>query len=138
MPTKDSNAARPTPSPKTYAKLNQVVKYAPEKLDRVFYALSDSTRRDMLGRVSKGPVAVTSLAQRYQMSLPAVVKHLGVLESCGLVKTDKVGRVRTCILDATPLQAADDWIETYRIFWEGQFDRLGEYLETLNEEEEIG
>lgn len=92
----------------------------------------------MLGRVSKGPVAVTSLAQRYQMSLPAVVKHLGVLESCGLVKTDKVGRVRTCTLDATPLQAADNWIETYRVFWEGQFDRLGEYLETLNEEEEIG
>ncbi|MBC8063752.1 MAG: winged helix-turn-helix transcriptional regulator [Chlorobia bacterium] len=103
-------------------------------LDRVFYALSDSTRRDILGRVARGPVAVSELAKRYQMSLPAVVKHLGVLGSCGLVKTDKVGRVRSCTLDAAPLKAADDWIETYRVFWEGRFDRLGEYLNELSED----
>lgn len=113
-----------------------MVKLASPNLDRVFYALSDSTRRDILGRVSQGPVAVTSLAQRYEMSLPAVVKHLGVLEACGLVTTDKVGRVRTCRLDATPLKAADDWIETYRVFWEGQLDRLGEYLDRLQKEGE--
>ena len=118
--------------------LNQVVKYAAPNLDRVFYALSDATRRDMLGRVAKGPVAVTTLAKGYRISLPAVVKHLGVLESCGLVRTDKVGRVRTCELDPAPLKAADDWIETYRVFWEARFDRLGEYLDQLQEEGQNG
>jgi DNA-binding transcriptional ArsR family regulator len=88
----------------------------------------------MLGRVARGPVAVTSLASSYPMTLPAVVKHLGVLEGCGLVKTDKVGRVRKCELDVGPLKEASDWIETYRQFWEGQLDRLGEYLDSLEEE----
>ena len=92
----------------------------------------------MLSRVSRGPVAVTALAENYRMSLPAVVKHLGVLESCGLVRTDKVGRVRKCELDAAPLKAADDWIESYRKFWEAQLDRLGEYLDSLQTEENGG
>ena len=92
----------------------------------------------MLARVSTGPVAVTALAQKYEMSLPAVVKHLGVLESCGLVKTDKVGRVRNCQLEAAPLKMADDWIEEYRVFWEAQLDRLGEYLDGLKDEETDG
>ena len=70
------------------------------------------------------------------MSLPAVVKHLGVLESCGLVATDKVGRVRSCRLEPGPLKAADDWLEEYRKFWEGQLDRLGEYLDGLQKEDE--
>lgn len=89
----------------------------------------------MLSRVSKGPVAVTSLAQGYKMSLPAVVKHLGVLESCGLVKSDKIGRVRKVELDAAPMQMAGEWIDNYREFWEGQLDRLSQYLDTLEEEE---
>jgi DNA-binding transcriptional ArsR family regulator len=92
----------------------------------------------MLSRVSHGPVSVTTLAQSYQMSLPAVVKHLGVLESCGLIKTDKVGRVRKCVLDAAPLKSADDWIEQYRQFWEARLDRLGAYLDTLEHEETSG
>lgn len=104
------------------------------RLDRVFYALSDGTRRDMLSQVSKAPIAVTHLAQRYGISLPGVMKHLAVLESSGLIKTDKVGRVRTCELDAAPLKEAGDWIETYRIFWEGQLDRLGNYLDQIEEE----
>lgn len=115
-----------------------MVKQASHNLDRVFYALSDSTRRDMLSRVSSGPVAVTVLAEKYAMSLPAVVKHLGVLESCGLVSTDKVGRVRKCQLEAAPLKAADDWIESYRQFWEAQLDRLGDYLDSLKAEEKDG
>jgi len=110
-----------------------VVKFSAQSLDRVFYALSDGTRRDILGRVAKGPIAVTALAERYRMSLPAVVKHLGVLSSCGLVKTDKVGRVRTCTLDAAPLKTAGDWIENYREFWEAQFDSLGAYLDNLED-----
>jgi DNA-binding transcriptional ArsR family regulator len=92
----------------------------------------------MLSRVSRGPEAVTALAERYEMSLPAVVKHLGVLESCGLLRTDKVGRVRKCELDAAPLKAADEWIESYREFWEAQLDRLGEYLDSLQSEENDG
>jgi DNA-binding transcriptional ArsR family regulator len=92
----------------------------------------------MLSRVSRGPVSVTVLAEKYDMSLPAVVKHLGVLESCGLVSTDKVGRVRKCQLDPAPLKAADDWIETYRQFWEAQLDRLGEYLDSLQAEDNDG
>lgn len=89
----------------------------------------------MLSRVSRGPVAVTSLAQGYQMSLPAVVKHLGVLESCGLIKSDKIGRVRKVELDAAPMKMAGDWIENYRQFWDGQLDRLSEYLDSLEDED---
>lgn len=92
----------------------------------------------MLSRVSRGPVSVTVLAEKYEMSLPAVVKHLGVLESCGLVSTDKVGRVRNCQLEPAPLKAADDWIETYRQFWEARLDRLGEYLDELQSEKNDG
>lgn len=90
----------------------------------------------MLGKVAAGPVSVSILASGYGMSLPAVVKHLGILESCGLVATDKVGRVRRCELRAEPLKQASDWIESYRAFWEAQLDSLGEYLDTLEEDSE--
>jgi len=105
-------------------------------MDRVFYALSDSTRRDMLGRVAKGPVSLTALAATYEMSLPAVMKHIGVLESCGLLQTDKVGRVRRCELRPEPLKMASAWIEDYREYWDAQLDRLGDYLDNLEESDQ--
>lgn len=105
-------------------------------MDRVFYALSDSTRRDVLSRVSRGPVSITTLAANYEMSLPAIMKHIGVLESCGLLKTDKVGRVRSCELGPEPLKMASEWIEDYRQFWDAQLNRLSNYLDNLEESDQ--
>jgi DNA-binding transcriptional ArsR family regulator len=112
-----------------------LVNYNDQSLDAVFFALSDPTRRDMLSRVAKGPVSVTGLAGSYRMSLPAVLKHVSVLEASGLVETDKIGRVRTCEFRPHALRAASDWIKDYQHFWEGQLDRLGQYLDEISKEE---
>ena len=105
-----------------------MVKHSPAYLDLVFHALSDATRRDMLNRISQGTVSLSGLASTYSMSLPAVTKHLSVLEACGLVASDKVGRIRKCELNAAPLKGAMDWIDGYRPFWEGQLSNLEKYL----------
>jgi len=105
-------------------------------MDRVFYALSDATRRDLLGQIAAGPVSLTALASKYEISLPAIMKHIGVLEACGLLQTDKVGRIRRCELRPEPLKMASDWIESYREYWEGTLDSLGEYLDNLEESEQ--
>jgi len=97
-------------------------------LDLVFQALSDPTRRGMLERLSRGPASVSELAQPLAMSLPAVVQHLQMLEASGLVTTRKVGRVRTCQLDAAALSQAEQWINDRRSGWERRLDRLGDYL----------
>jgi DNA-binding transcriptional ArsR family regulator len=97
-------------------------------LDRVFHALSDPTRRGMVERLSRGPASVSELAEPLAMSLPAVVQHLAVLEGSGLVRTEKVGRVRTCRMDEGALSAAERWINDRRRLWERNLDRLGEYL----------
>jgi DNA-binding transcriptional ArsR family regulator len=97
-------------------------------LDRVFQALADPTRRMMMERLSRGPASVSELAQPFDMSLPAIVQHLGVLESSGLVRSEKVGRVRTCRIEADVLGTAERWIQERRTSWERRLDRLGDFL----------
>ena len=97
-------------------------------LDLMFQALSDPTRRMMVERLSHGPASVSELAKPFDMSLPAVVQHLQVLEQSGLVRSQKVGRVRTCTIDSGVLSQAEKWINDRRIQWEHRLDRLGEFL----------
>jgi DNA-binding transcriptional ArsR family regulator len=97
-------------------------------LDRVFQALADPTRRGLVERLSRGPASVSQLAQPLSMSLPAVMQHLRVLEASGLIRSGKVGRVRTCHIQPAVLSAAEHWITERRTSWERRFDRLGEYL----------
>jgi DNA-binding transcriptional ArsR family regulator len=100
-----------------------------ERLDTVFGALADPTRRRIIARLSRGPTSVGELAEPFEMSLPAVSKHLSVLERAGLIHRERDGRIQRCQLDARPLEAASEFIESYRTFWEGSLDRLAEYLE---------
>ena len=97
-------------------------------LDRTFHALADPARRTMVERLSRGPASVSELAKPLEMTLSAVVQHLHVLESSGLVLSQKVGRVRTCRIDAAVLRQTEDWIAERRSTWERRLDRLGEYL----------
>jgi DNA-binding transcriptional ArsR family regulator len=97
-------------------------------LDLMFQALADPTRRQMVDRLSRGPASVSELAQPFAMSLPAVVQHLQVLEASGLVRSAKVGRVRTCTIDSGALSLAEKWINDRRIAWERRLDRLGAFL----------
>ncbi len=97
-------------------------------LDRVFQALSDPTRRMIVERLARGPASVTVLAQPLAMSLPAVMQHLQVLEGCSLVASEKVGRVRTCHIEAAVLRQVEEWVRDQRTVWERRLDQLGEYL----------
>jgi len=97
-------------------------------LDHMFHALADPARRSMLDRLIKGSATVSDLAKPLAMSLPAVVQHLQVLELSGLVRSEKSGRVRTCTVDADVLARAEAWLTSRRVFWNTQFDRLGEFL----------
>jgi DNA-binding transcriptional ArsR family regulator len=97
-------------------------------LDRVFQALADPTRLVMVERLCRGPASVSELAQPLPMSLSAVMQHLDVLEASGLVRSEKVGRVRTCHVETSVLRTAERWIAERRTTWERRFDRLGAYL----------
>src|SRR5277367_3443398 len=97
-------------------------------LDMAFQALADPARRGMVDRLCRGPASVSELARPLDMTLSAVVQHLAVLEASGLVKSQKVGRVRTCRLDSKALQSAEHWIAERRATWERRLDLLGEYL----------
>lgn len=97
-------------------------------LDLMFQALGDPTRRAMVDRLSRGAASVSELAQPLDMTLSAVVQHLAILEGSGLVKSEKVGRVRTCRIDPDALQAVERWVNDRRIGWERRLDRLGDYL----------
>jgi DNA-binding transcriptional ArsR family regulator len=97
-------------------------------LDQVFQALADPTRRNMVERLVRGPASVTELARPQAMSLPAAMQHLQVLETCGLVRSEKTGRVRTCRIEPDALRAAEGWLSSQRTAWESRLDRLGEYL----------
>jgi DNA-binding transcriptional ArsR family regulator len=99
-----------------------------QTLDLVFHALSDATRRAMVERLAAGPLSVSELAAPFDMSLPAVVQHLAVLEDSGLVRSEKVGRVRTCRMDDKGLGSAERWINDRRKLWERRLDRLGAVL----------
>jgi DNA-binding transcriptional ArsR family regulator len=104
---------------------------ATQRLDRTFAALADPTRRAMLARLSKGEASVTELARPFRMSLPAVSKHLKVLEHAGLVARSRRQQWRPARLEAGPLREVAEWTIGYRQFWEERYDRLGEYLAEL-------
>jgi len=100
----------------------------PVDFDRVFHALADPSRRSMVERLVRGPASVSQLAEPLAMSLAAVVQHLSVLEDAGIVASEKVGRVRTCRLEAAGLRRVEDWLVAQRTEWEFRLDRLGDVL----------
>src|SRR5258708_30127543 len=106
-----------------------MVKYPPANLNRTFAALADPTRRRILAQLAQGDRCVTRLARRHAMSLPAVSKHLRVLEKAGLLRRRRYGRVHEMQLEARPLKQAAQWVEEYRKFWEASFDQLANYLQ---------
>lgn len=100
-----------------------------DQLDKVFKALSDRTRREILRKLSKRAATVSELADPLDMSLPAASKHIKVLEYAGLVKREKSGRVYTCTFQAEPIATVDSWLDQYRIYWNAQLDELAEFFE---------
>jgi DNA-binding transcriptional ArsR family regulator len=104
---------------------------APDRLSATFHALADPTRRAILARLAQGEASVNELAAPFSMSLPAVSKHLKVLEQAQLISRGKEAQWRPCKLEAAPLREADDYIEQYRAMWEARFDRLDDYLQEL-------
>jgi DNA-binding transcriptional ArsR family regulator len=111
---------------------------AGQEIDLLFQALADPSRRAMVDRLTRGPASVSALAAPLAMSLPAVVQHLNVLQASGLVRSEKVGRVRTCSIEPAALRAAERWIADRRTAWEQSLDRLGEYLAEQSEKPEKG
>jgi DNA-binding transcriptional ArsR family regulator len=102
-----------------------------DHLSQVFAALADPTRRAILARLSKGEASVNELAEPFDITLPAVSKHLKVLEKAGLIERTRSAQYRPCRLQAAPLRDASDWIDYYRQYWEESFDRLDAYLKTV-------
>ena len=109
---------------------------ATDRLSTIFAALSDPTRRAILARLGSGEATVTELAEPFAMSLPAISKHLKVLERAGLITRGRQAQWRPCRLEAGALKEADDWLEHYRRFWEQSFDRLDDYLRELQSTED--
>ena len=109
--------------------LYQVVRYERGTLDAVFGALADPTRRAITRRLARGPASVTELAEPFDVTLPAILKHLAVLENAGLVAQQKVGRTKYCSLVPERLESAAEWIDGYREFWRARFDSLHRYLQ---------
>lgn len=109
-----------------------------DRLSATFAALADPTRRAILARLALGEASVTELAEPFEMSLPAVSKHLKVLERAGLVARGREAQWRPCRLAVAPLKDVDDWLERYRRFWDESFDRLDEYLRRLQADERKG
>lgn len=107
----------------------------PEQLNATFSALADPTRRAILARLAAGEASVNELAEPFDMSLPAVTKHLKVLQRAGLISQGRNAQQRPCKLEASPLQEAVDWIEQYRQFWEQRLDQLDSYLKILQTQE---
>ena len=103
----------------------------PGVLDKTFAALADPTRRAILARLAQGEATVTELAQPFSMSQPAISKHLKVLEQAGLIARGRDAQKRPCRIEAKPLAEANEWLERYRQFWEGNFDRLDALLDEM-------
>jgi DNA-binding transcriptional ArsR family regulator len=101
-------------------------------LDQIFYALADPTRRAVIRRLSKGPASVTELSKPFKMALPSFLQHVEVLEESGLIRTKKIGRVRTCEFAPARLKAAEKWMAEQRGLWERRLDRFDEYLNALD------
>jgi DNA-binding transcriptional ArsR family regulator len=109
-----------------------------DHISSTFAALADPTRRAILARLALGETSVTELAEPFEMSMPAISRHLKVLEKAGLISRGREAQWRPCKLKAEPLKRAADWLEEYRQFWEQSFDRLDEYLKTMQEKEKGG
>ncbi len=110
----------------------------PDRLSLTFAALADPTRRAILVRLSSGARTVTELAAPHDMSMPAISKHLRVLERCGLIERSREAQWRPCRIKAAPIKEAVDWMEQYRRHWEESLDRLEEYLQELQKEKPHG
>lgn len=108
---------------------------SPDRLSTTFAALADPTRRAILARLASGETSVTDLAKPFEMTMPAVTKHLKVLENAGLITRGREAQWRPCKLEAKPLQEAADWVEKYRQFWEQRLDQLDSYLKELQAQE---
>jgi DNA-binding transcriptional ArsR family regulator len=108
---------------------------APDRLSATCAALADPTRRAILARLSSGEATVSELARPFEMTLPAVTKHLKVLQRAGLISQGRQAQWRPCRLEARPLQDATGWLEAYRRFWDERLDRLGDYLQELQSRE---
>jgi DNA-binding transcriptional ArsR family regulator len=100
--------------------------------DRLFHALAEPNRRAMIERLSRGPATVKELAEPLPMTLAAALQHLQVLENCGVIRTEKVGRVRTCRLEPAGLRRAEEWLHQQRTAWEKRLDRLGDVLDNTD------
>src|SRR3954466_4447423 len=114
-----------------------MVQYSKARLDDSFAALSDTTRRGVLEQLGRADASITDLAEKFQMTLTGMKKHVGVLEEAGLVTTEKVGRVRTCTLGPRRLDEETAWIERYRQLWDARFDALDDVIEELKSKEII-
>ena len=115
--------------------LNHMVQFSSAQLDAAFAALSDSTRRGVLEQLGASDASITELADRFQMTLTGMKKHVGVLEEAGLVRTEKTGRVRTCRLGPEQLSEVNRWLERYRKVWEERYAELDKVLEELQHKE---
>jgi len=115
--------------------VNHMVNYSYNSLDKTFAALADPTRRAILARLARGEASVTELAEPFNISLPAISKHLRVLEKAGLLAREREGRVHRCRLVVEPMEDAAEWIAFYQRFWEGQFDALADYLNESTKKE---
>jgi DNA-binding transcriptional ArsR family regulator len=107
-----------------------------DQLSATFSALADPTRRAILARLASGEASVKELAKPFDMTLPAITKHLKVLENAGLISRGREAQWRPCRIEAKPLAEASSWLETYRAFWEGSFQRLDALLEVMKAQEE--
>ncbi len=114
-----------------------MVQYVQARLDASFAALADATRRGVLEQLGRSDASITTLAERFHMTLTGMKKHVGVLEQAGLVTTEKVGRVRTCKLGRRQLAEATDWLEKYRQVWAARFDELDKVVDELKRKEKI-
>jgi DNA-binding transcriptional ArsR family regulator len=109
---------------------------APDRLTSTFAALADPTRRAILARLMSGQASVTELAEPFRMTMPAVSKHLKVLEKAGLIARGREAQWRPCRLDGEPLRDVAEWMEPYRRFWDESFDRLDDYLQQIKKEKD--
>lgn len=107
----------------------------PTPVDGIFRALADPTRRRVVERLNRSPASVSELAQPFEMALPSFIEHLKVLEGCGLVRSEKIGRIRTYQLAPEPLQLAENWLAEQRTLWERRLDQFDAYVMSLKEQE---
>ena len=115
--------------------LNHMVQYPPTHLTASFAALADATRRGVLGQLARGDASITELADKFEMTLTGMKKHVGVLELAGLVTTEKVGRVRTCRIGPCRLEEEMEWIARYRQVWDARFEALDGVIDELKRQE---